>query len=87
MELKIFLGHLYHISDPKKNSGHVEISTALYWTHKYELLCKNVGFGGLKTPKMAHEAKNRFFQSSRYRYTNSTTEKETSNQCWPYIVI
>ena len=30
---------------------------------------------------MAYVTKNRFFQSSRYRYTNSTTEKETSNQC------
>ena len=30
---------------------------------------------------MAHERKNLFFQSPRYRYTNPTTEKETSNQC------
>ena len=36
-------------------------------------------FRGLKKPKIAHEPKNRFFQSPRYRYPNPTTEKETSN--------
>ena len=34
---------------------------------------------GLEHPKSTDWPKNRFFQSSRYRYPNPTTEKETSN--------
>ena len=79
---KNFFGYsLLYLWFRKIFSGYVEISIALYWAHKYELFGKNVGFGGLKTPKMAHETKNRFFQSSRCRYTNPTTGKETTNQC------
>merc|ERR1712243_190926 len=46
---------------------------------KLSPMSKNHFLRGLRRPKIAHDPKNRFFQSSRYRYPNPTTEKETSN--------
>ena len=42
-------------------------------------LLQKISFSGAERPKIAHDPKNRFFQSPIYQYRNPTTEKETSN--------
>ena len=64
--------------------GTVEYSTGPMRTHKeptnwtWKFDQKLLGW---KHQKLLVGQKNWFFQSPRYRHTNPTTEKETSNQC------
>ena len=41
---------------------------------------------GLKRPKIAHDPKNRFFQSPIYRYPNPTTEKKDQTHVGTHIL-
>ena len=53
----------------------VEYSTTLEYSTKFQLSVKIAIF----EQKLSDVPKNRFFQSTRYRYPDPTTEKETSN--------
>ena len=64
--------------------GTVEYSTGPMRTHKEPTnWASNLApkLPGWKRQKLLVRQKIEFFQSPRYRYTNRTTEKETSNKC------
>ena len=65
--------------------GTVEYSTGPMRTHKDPIKLSfkfDPKIVGLKTHKLVVRQKIEFFQSPRYRYTNPTTKKETSNRCY-----
>ena len=65
--------------------GTVEYSTGPMWTPKGSINSTS-NFDpkllGEKGKKLLMRQKIEFFQSPRYRYTNPTTQKETSNRCY-----
>ena len=63
----------------EKNFSKFSPKALLMGPSKLSPMSKNHFCKGLRRPKIAHDPKNRFFQSPRYRYPNPTTEKETSN--------